>query len=1035
MAARRTGKSFELRRARNPLLLCLLALSLQVGGLGLPQFVLAQTPSELSAEETAELEEAERLHQQIIQLYQQGQYQAAIPLAQQALAIRERLLGTDHPAVATSLNNLASLYQDMGNYVAAEPLYQRSLDIWEKALGPDHPSVATSLNNLASLYQDMGNYAAAEPLHQRSLAIREKALGTDHLHVADSLNNLAELYRAMGNYAAAEPLYQRSLAIREKALGTDHSSVANSLNNLALLYNSMGNYAAAEPLYQRSLAIWEKALGADHPSVANSLNNLAGLYNSMGNYAAAEPLYQRSLDVWEKALGENHPSVANSLNNLAELYQAMGNYAAAKPFYQRSLAILEKALGANHPHVATSLNNLATLYSDMGNYAAAEPFLQRSLAIWEETLGEGHPSVATSLNNLALLYSDMGNYAAAEPLYQRSLDIWEKALGENHPSVATSLNNLAVLYHTQRDVSRATTFLNRTLNIQENNLFLIFTTSSESQKRAYMNTLLGATYRAISLHLQASPNNPKTAQLALTTLLRRKGRILDALTDSSRLLRQNLTPENQQLLDQLASTRTQLAALIFNKPKTLSDEAYRQQVATLKREAEQLEAQLSRNSAEFRTENQPVTIEAVQQLIPSDAALVELVRYKPFDAKAQQKERWGEPRYAAYILHSTGAPQWVDLGEAEPINEAAKEFRKRLVDFRKLDPLKKQARTLDTLVMQPIRAKLRGKTHILLSPDSQLNLVPFAALRDENNQYLVENYRITYLTTGRDLIRLSATQNPKQPAVIVANPNYDQPGNPMAGGTPVASRSANLRSTDLSGLQFVKLPGTGKEAEAIAPLLPNSTVLIGSHATENAIKRVTAPKILHIATHGFFLNVELVAPPANGGGDRGQRLVEVRPLPGATAPTPTPPDPKNQENPLLRSGLALAGFNVRSSDAEDGVLTALEAANLNLHGTKLVVLSACQTGLGEVASGEGVYGLRRAFAIAGAESQVISLWQVDDQGTKDLMVDYYQRLLKGEGRSEALRQVQLAMLQNPTYQHPYFWAAFIPSGQWKAMEN
>jgi CHAT domain-containing protein len=218
------------------------------------------------------------------------------------------------------------------------------------------------------------------------------------------------------------------------------------------------------------------------------------------------------------------------------------------------------------------------------------------------------------------------------------------------------------------------------------------------------------------------------------------------------------------------------------------------------------------------------------------------------------------------------------------------------------------------------------------------------------------------------------------------------------------------------------------EAEALKTILPGATILTQLQATENALKQVKAPKILHIATHGFFLeDVEMVSPTDYGFGNRG---ISVQPVEGI----PETPKVENPENPLLRSGIALARFNQRSSSNEDGVLTALEASGLNLYGTKLVVLSACETGLGDVKNGEGVYGLRRAYIIAGAESQVMSLWKVDDTGTKDLMVSYYNRLMNNEGRSEALRQTQLAMLRSQNYQHPYYWGAFLPIGDWQAMD-
>ncbi len=1023
-------------------------------------------------------------------LYQaQGLYSKAEPLLQRSLVIREKTLGEDHPDVAISLNNLAEVYKSQGRYSKAEPLMQRSLAIWEKAYGKSHPRVAISLNNLANLYLDQGRYSEAEPFFQRSLAIKEKTLGEDHPDVALALNNLANLYNLQGRYDQAEPFYQRSLAILEKAFGKDHPDVAFTLNNLADLYSKQGRYDQAEPLLQRSLAIREKTLRADHPDVAIALNNLAGLYSKQGRYDQAEPLLQRSLTIREKAYGENHPSVATALNNLANLYFDQGRYSKAEPFHERALAIREKAFGADHPDIAISLNNLANLYNFQGRYSKAEPFHERALAIREKAFGENHPSVAASLNNLALLYHSQRRYDQAEPLMQRSLAISEKALGENHPSVATSLNNLALLYRSQRrydqaetlyqrslairekawgadhpdiatslnnlaglylaqgDTTQTINFLNQALEVEEQNLNIFLATGSELQKQDSMKAISNTTDAAISLHLQDAPNNAEAARLVLTTILRRKARILDAVTNELQLLRDNITPENQQLLDELNAIQSQRSNLLYNPPQDLPPEQYRQLTNNLKAEAENLEAQLAQRSAEFRVETEPVTIEKLQQLIPEDTALVEIIQYKPYDTKAI---RWGKPHYAAYII-SANSINWVDLGVAEPIDQKVNEFRRDLGEKR--TNIENSARELDEMVMQPIREKLGDKTHVLISPDGQLNLIPFAALMDENNEYLVKNYLFTYLTTGRDLLKLQLDAPSRQDPVMLANPNYDAPGNstgvqlasysPLTEGEGSGERFSrpnlgeesgvrgNQRSTDLASLTFDPLEGTKIEADAILPVIPNLQLLTGSQATENVLKQLQAPKILHIATHGFFLQ-DVDCIPVTGSrspNDGGFNVILNPDFQPECKPTPS-----NTENPLLRSGLALAGANPRQSGDEDGVLTASEVTQLRLYGTKLVVLSACETGVGSVANGEGVYGLRRAFVKSGAESQLMSLWKVDDYGTSELMSLYYQRIKKGEGRSQAMRQVQLDLLQAPAYQHPFYWSSFIFSGDWRSME-
>ena len=864
-----------------------------------------QTATSSDLERAELLEQAHRLNQQVLQLLDESRYQEAMPLARQALAIRETTLGESHFYVATSLNNLASLYHNQGNYSAAEPLYRRALEIRKNLLGKSHPDVAQSLNNLASLYRDQGNYSAAEPLYRRALEIRETslgalhpdvalglnnlgslhhnqgnygaaeplyrraleiwktALGESHPHVAHSLNNLAALYRDQGDYSAAEPLYRRALEIWKTALGESHPHVATSLNNLAALYQAQGNYHAAEPLYRRALEIWKTALGESHSHVATSLNNLAALYRAQGNYDAAKPLYRRALEIWETALGETYPHVATSLNNLALLYQAKGNYDAAEPLYRRALEILETALGESHPHVAHNLNNLAALYRAQGNYDAAEPLYLRALEIYETALEETHPHVAQSLNNLAALYRAQGNYDAAEPLYLRALEIWETALGESHPHVATNLNNLATLYQAQGGTSQSLSLLQRGLDIQETNLAQNLAIGSEARKQAYIATLSGTTHQTLSLHLQDAPDHPQAARLALTTVLRRKGRILDAVTETQQLLRDNLSPELAPLLDEYTNAQTQLATRLYAGLGNQDPDLYRAEIDTLRQQVEQLEDDLSRRSAEFRVATEPVEIEAVQALIPNDAALVELVQYHPINWSERRRE---PPRYAAYILHASGDPQWVDLGDAETIDNAAVAFLNATRVPNSEQRVQTTGRQLDELLMAPIRPLLGDATHLLLSPDGQLNLIPFAALVDEENRYLVESYQLTHLTTGRDLLRLQYPRPSRQPPVLFANPNYDDADTSAVMQVTQATRGESQRSMEIEDLQFGELPGTQREVEAIAPLLDNPIVLTGAQATENALKQVQAPSILHLATHGFFLqDVEFVPPSAYDG--------------------------------------------------------------------------------------------------------------------------------------------------------------------------
>jgi tetratricopeptide (TPR) repeat protein/CHAT domain-containing protein len=429
----------------------------------------------------------------------QGRFAEAEPLLKRSLAIREKALGPDHRDVAQSLNSLGELYWAQGRGAEVGPLVERSLAIREKALGPNHADVGQSLNNLAALYLARGRYGEAESLLRRSLAIREKALGPNHPDVGETLSNLALLYQVQGRHAEAESHYKRCLALTEKAFGPNHANVAQLLNNLAALYQTQGRYLEAEPLYKRAISVYENALGSDHPDVATSLNNLAELYRAKGRYGDAEPLYRRSLAIREKALAPEHPDVGTVLNNLAELYSAQGRYGEAEPLYKRRLAIAEKVLGSNHLAIAQSLNKLALLYNAQGRYAEGEPVMKRSLAIREKALGPDHPDVAQSLNNLAVLYQAQGRYSEAEPLYKRALAVRTSALGPDHPLVATSLNNLAELYQAQGRYGDAEPLLKRSLGIAEKALGAEHSDVGQSLNN------LAALYHAQGRYAEAEP--------------------------------------------------------------------------------------------------------------------------------------------------------------------------------------------------------------------------------------------------------------------------------------------------------------------------------------------------------------------------------------------------------------------------------------------------------------------------------------------------------------------------------------------------
>jgi CHAT domain-containing protein/Tfp pilus assembly protein PilF len=921
-----------------------------------------------------------------------------------------------------------------GKYDEAIPLVERTLKTREAMLGPDHRDVASALNRLAVLYWNKSAYVKAEPLYKRSLAILEKVFGQEHPIVANSLNNLALLYKDKGDYSKAEPLFQRALSLWMKFLGQDHTAVAVGIENLAELYFERGEYAKAEPLYKRGLAIWEKALGPDAPDFAISLYNLGTLLYTIGDYAKAEPLLQRALNIGEKALGPDHPDVANTLSSLGILRRNKGDYAKAEQQLQRALDIRQKALGPEHPDVAMSIHQLALLYSSKGAGAKAEPLYQQALSIWEKALGPDHPDVGVSLNDLANFYRYIGNYSKAEPLYQRALAIREKSLGPKHPHLAESLNDIARFFVTKGDTLQAIAFQSRANAISEHNLAHNLVIGSERRKLAYLAMLSAQTDRTISLHLRYAPDDPAPGVLASTLILQRKGRALDATSHNLNALRGRFNAEDQALLDRLTETRSQIARLVLRGPQKMTAEQHRDLIKELEDQAEKDEAEISRSSDEFRVQYLPVTLEAVRAAIPPDSALIEFASYRPFNAKAANGEEvYGQARYVAYVLRSEGEIGWKELGEAKSIDAAITALRKALRDPKRAD-VKRLARVVDAKVFQPLRPLLGDMTRLLISPDGSLNLVPFAALVDEKGRYAVERYSISFLTSGRDLLRLQTPRESRGGPLVVAAPDFGRRSPVEASRLEKQEKDAtqgeiNAESTRsaIQEFYFPPLPYAAQEGEALQELLPDATLLTKGQATKAALGQVRSPELLHIATHSFFLE------------DQQLTLAGER---GAQAPT-DPPESALQriegrsvriESPLLRSGLALAGAN-EHKEADNGILTALEVTGLNLWGTKLVALSACDTGVGEVKNGDGVHGLRRALVLAGAETQVMSLWAVSDKATRELMVAYYGRLKQGQGRGEALRRVQLEMLKNVNRRHPYYWASFIQSGEWANLEG
>ncbi len=909
---------------------------------------------------------------------------------------------------------------DAGKFDNAIEVANRALEIRQKSFGPDHVDVARTLIALGTIYLTKGDLARATGYFRRAEETISKISGLETLDYAEILHGLAGVAFNKGELEKAEQLNLRSLSIREKVAGHESVSVANSLFNLAMLYRVLNDFSKSEQHYLKALAVREKLLGPDHADVARLLNNLGLLYYGAGDYVGAEPILRRALAIRENLFGPHHRLVSSVLNNLGLLEWKRGNYEKAETYYQRAMVAAEKTQGPESNEVASSLHNLGVIYKEAGkDYAKSEESYQRALAIWVKLYGEDHLGPANALTSLALLYEAMGDFDRAEKFHLRAYATYEKVLGPNNEYTVLSLRGLADISAVKGDIDRSMEYRRRLGAIEEQILPLNITIGSERQKLAYF-TQLEKPDKAISFHVGLAARDRTARDLAATKVLQRKGRILDALSENLLALRQRFNPTDQLLLDKLSDVTSRLAKLVLSAPKT-SKEEHQNQVKALESERDNLEAEISRRSAGFYQPSRSITLAMLQDAIPSDAALIEFAIYRPVDLKAaDDRNRYGEPRYVAYVIRRLGELKWVELGDAKDLDTRIDAFRQALRDPRRKD-VRQLARSVDEKLMQPVRSLAGDAGHLLISPDGKLNLIPFEALIDERGRFLIERYAIAYLTSGRDLLRLQTPRDSKSPPMVFADPSF---GNPALIASADSSPNSNWPSRtqfNYSQVFFGPLPGVGDEVRALRTLLPQGTFLTKEQATEATLKHVNAPSILHIATHGFFLESDAPATSSAAikspdGTRLGKWVARV-------------------ENPLLRSGLALAGANQGRSGNDDGVLTALEATALDLWGTKLVVLSACDTGVGDVKNGDGVYGLRRALFLAGAESQLMSLWPVSDRSTRDLMVGYYQALVQNVGRGEALRRVRLQMLRNKPRSHPYYWASFILAGEWANMKG
>ena len=902
-----------------------------------------------------------------------------------------------------------------------------------------------------------GDFAGSARVNERLLALTERAYGPTDPRLRTPLENLAMDLRDLGDYSAAKALAERSLAIAEGAFGPKHVEVAKSLHMLASIFAGLGDYAEAMRLFERATQINEEVLRPSNPESARASWFIRDLFPLSGYGADDMDLFERVLAIREKERGLADPRTAESLSNLAAVLSSPEDYRRTRPLFERALESQERFLGPDHPEVAAAATNLANVLSRIGDDEAARLLYERALSNWEKSLGADHPKVATALVNLARLYLRTGKYHDAPPLLARALAIQEKGLGPEHPDVAVTLSSRAELAaHTGATIEAFATAA-RAEVLSREHLRLTVRTLPERQALAYASSLPST----LDLMLRLASTRSGDSQMstaAWDAVIRARGMVLDEVAARHRSASAGETKEIARLAEALASARQRLAALAVRGIRNDPPERYRRLLEQARAEKDRAERALAENSAKFRDDQSRsrILLPEVSAALPPESALVGFVRYRRQDLEPSETNTTpgpdAEPSYLAFVLRSgDGVPAVVPLGSAAGVDVLILRWRQQLdreamaqgrAAKRGEAAYRRVAGELRQQIWDPLLPHLSNVTRVFIVPDGALHLVSFAALPTSASQYLGETGPlIHYLSAERDLV---STEAPSAGGGLLAlgGPAFDEPS--LA---PVASE-ASFRGTrsacgDFQSMRFDSLPASLKEVDQVValwnqahgarteaaqlrsanPSPPSAIRLTGAAASEAAFKAEAAGRrVLHLATHGFFL------------GGRCASALE----PSAASTTAGASAKIARENPLLLSGLILAGANhrnVAASDQEDGVLTAEEVAALNLSGVEWAVLSGCDTGVGEVKVGEGVFGLRRAFQVAGAKTVIMSLWSVEDQATRQWMTTLYEgRLMKKLSTADAVREASLAVLRQRRVKglsaHPFYWAGFVAAGDW-----
>jgi CHAT domain-containing protein/tetratricopeptide (TPR) repeat protein len=862
------------------------------------------------------------------------------------------------------------------------------------------------------------------------------------------------LYKQAGNYAEAEDSFLKASEVDIKRTG--HSYV---FQFLADLYFTTFDYSKAEENYVKAADFFlrnEKDL-----LYSDTLENMGRFYRDIAQQLEtggpnfneqrvtlldrSEEYLQRAMkarrdmhtewnaDIQQDKLDELYPAI---LSDLSRLYTDMGKFVEAEEYCQRSMKVSMNYRRSNYEY-AMDLEDLGYLYWKMGRLVEAEESLLTATKILRELSDGRSLEYAIRLTTTALFYKDIGFDEEAEKYLIESGNIYRMTYGDKHQEYALILIRLSDLYAQTQKYSKALEIMTEVSAIDNETMRQMLSNGSEKQRMVFVRQMMIHVYLYLSIMACFSRQSQEMKNSAFDLVSQRKGMAYEVLTFQRDLIMTSRYPDLRSTIKEITTLRAQIIRKRIDSLTSESSNDINNILLEWELRKEKLEKDLSRHIPEFELENRANNVNrySIAGALPENSVLIEFIDYAPFNFA---KGLWEEHRYISFILHA-GKPddiQMIDLGEAQKIDSMIMEF-KELITGETISDRSHQRSIIDLgsrlrrQLFDPIVSHLNRNNRILLSPDGLLTTLPFEVMPlDNNGKYIIDDYLISYLSTGRDVSRFRSfgKQPNHSPAIVVADPDFDLVDREINSGTEnyepmrdAPSRRSFYLDSYLEG--FPRLTNTRSEGESI-PRMMGVTALLGEKVLEAYLKKCRSPIVLHLATHGFFLPdlpKRTIAYRDNSGSHI--KLLMVESL---------------LDNPMLRSGLALAGANswIKHDPlpiaAEDGLLTAEDVLFLDLTETQLVVLSACETGLGVIFNNEGVFGLRRAFMLAGAQTVVMSLWQVSDVQTEELMIEFYQKLLDGKLRSEALRDAQLSIKRK--YQDPFLWGAFICQGNFDKLK-